>query len=198
VLFLAAIAVGLGGITLTPASPAQAATHIKYCFPIFKQVFHGWWIVQWTCINVPFAYNPSLVPDYAIGIVTNPELPVEIQQSYIGATATGLDLLGQAQQATDPRTAAALRARAQDSFLAGARHLGSANARLGQVGIAHVRELRLEPIPLPWLESAGTDIAEGLLNMQHALAGPTPDPWVRAGMAEFEAAYQQLATPPRG
>jgi hypothetical protein len=197
-LLVAAIAVGLGGIVLTPAGPAQAATHLTYCFPIWKKVFHGWWIKQWHCIDIPLEYNPSLVPDYAIGIVTNPELPVEIQQSYVAAAGTGLDLLGQASRATDPRAAAALRARAQDSFLAAARYLGDSHARLGQVGLAHVRDLRLEPVSLPWLEAAGVDLTDGLLYMQRALAGPFPDPLVRAGMAEFQAAYDQLAAPPRG
>jgi hypothetical protein len=197
-LLVAALAVGLGGVTLTPASPAQAATHVTYCFPIWKQVFNGWWIKQWHCFDIPLAYNPSLVPDYAVGIITEPELPVELQQSYVAATGTGLDLLGQASRATDPRTAAALRARAQDSFLAAARYLGAARAQLGQVGIAHVPDLRLEPMRLPWLVSAGVDLTDGLSYLQRALTEPAPNPWIERGMTEFQTAYDQLAAPPRG
>jgi hypothetical protein len=197
-LLLAALAVGLGGIVLTPASPAQAATHLTYCFPIWKKVFHGWWIKQWHCIDIPLQYNPSLVPDYAIGIVTEPELALEVQQSYVAATGAGLDLLGQAGRAPDPRTAAALRARAQDSFLAAARNLGDSRARLGQVGTAHVRDLKLEPMPLPWLESAGVDLTDGLLYLRRALTDPSPQPWIERGMTEFQTAYDQLAAPPRG
>ena len=195
-LAVAALAIGLGGIVLAPAGPAQAATHQTYCFPIWKQVFYGWWIKTWHCFEIPLEYNPSLVPNYAIGVITQPELPVEIQQQYVAATSTGLDLLGQARRARDPRTAAALRARAQESFLAAARYLSGSQAQLGQVGI--VRELTLDPVPLPWLESAGVDLTDGLSYLQRALTDPSPQPWLERGMAEFQVAYDQLAAPPSG
>lgn len=194
-LLLVALLACLGSVTVATPSPAQASSlHLTYCFPIYKQILGVWVIVEWHCIDIPVEYdpNPCCIYDYAIDFGVNPVLPEQIQRGYLEQVSTGISLLVQAAGA-DPRTAAALRARAQESFLAAARQLGGSRVALRQVGVADVKNNRLEPMPLPWLQAAGVDIADGLGLMQRALAEPAPLPWVKAAMVEFENAAAELA-----
>ena len=188
-LLMAALVASLGTVAVVAPSPAQAATSITYCFPVYKKV-HGWWIVDWICFEVPYAYepHPCCIWDYAIDFGVNPVLPEDFEIDYLEQVGAGVSLLAQASLA-DPRTAEGLRAKAREAFLGAARVLGQSRVDLRQVGIADVEKLQLEPARLPWLESAATDIADGLAFMQRGL--------VREGMAEFEAAAAQLTAEQR-
>jgi hypothetical protein len=195
-LLMAALVASVGTVTVAAPSPASAATSITYCFPIYKKLPGGGWYIDWVCVEIPYAYDPDpcCIYEYAIDLGINPVLTEDIERDYLDRVGNGLTLLAQAALA-DPRTAVVLRSRAQEAFLGAARQLGQARVDLQQVGIADMENRRLEPAPLPWLESAGGRIADGLSLMQRALAGPSPDPWIQAGMTAFEAAASQLAAP---
>ncbi|GAA4464069.1 hypothetical protein [Phytohabitans houttuyneae] len=197
-LLLAALVACLGSVTVAAPSPAQASsTSLTFCFPIYHHVWGGWYIVKWYCMDIPVEYdpNPCCLTDFAIDFAVNPALPEDLQHGYLEQTGRGISLLVQAAGA-DPRTAAALRAQAQESFLAAARVLGDAKVTLRQVGIADRQNNRVEPMPYPWLEAAGVDIADGLGLMQRALTERAPLPWIKEGMAEFEKAAAGLTAPP--
>ncbi|BCB76422.1 hypothetical protein Pflav_028320 [Phytohabitans flavus] len=194
-LLLVALVACLGSVTVAAPSPAQASSlHLTYCFPLYKQMPGGWYIIEWHCFDIPVEYdpNPCCLTDLAIDYGVNPVLPQDIQRGYLQQATTGISLLVQAAGA-DPRTAAVLRARAEESFLGAARQLGGSRVTLRQVGIPDIKNNRLEPMPLPWLQAAGVDIADGLGLMQRALVEPVPLPWKKAAMAEFENAAAQMA-----
>jgi hypothetical protein len=191
-LTLIALVLGLGTVTLgAAAAPAHAApgSSFEQCFPVVDPGTGQ--IVDWICVPIPV--DDSLCPpcpDFAIGFdhLVNPADPW-----YVEDLARGLGLLGEAAQA-DPRTAARLRAEAGTAFLASAERLGEGLVRLGVVGyVDHERQV-IEPVPEPWLVSAGTDLAAGLTLMQEALVNPDPQPWMVAAMARFDAAFLALAS----
>ncbi|WP_155370821.1 hypothetical protein [Catellatospora vulcania] len=197
-LLLAAMVAGLGVVTFVAPSPAQAATSITYCFEYPKKTPWGWiWVEH--CFEVPYAYepNPCCIWDYGIDLGIDKVLPEEIERGFLGHVANGLGLLGQARQA-DPRTAAVLRARAQDAFIAGAGLVRGAKVTVEQVGIADLDKHTFDPQPNPWLRSAAVDVADGVGLMQKALTDPSPNPWTQAAMAEFEKAAAQFAAPQLG
>lgn len=188
---LAMLVASLGGVAVTTATPAYAATSTTYCFPFFQDGV----LIGYYCIEVPFAYdpNPCLCPDFAIDILTNPALETDWQRGYLGEVGRGLGLLGQA--AANPREATRLRQQAQAAFVSAGRYLGGVSLSLRQVGIADVAELRLDPSPEPWLVAAGSDLVDGLQLIQLARASSAPAPLLARAMVEFEAAYQQLTAP---
>jgi hypothetical protein len=194
-LLLAAAIAALAAVTFVAPSPAHAATSIRYCFEIPKKTPFGWiWVKH--CFDVPLAYNPNpcCIYDYGIDFGVDPALPEEIEHGYLEDVAAGLGLLGQAR-ASDPRTASVLRARAQEEFLGAARVLRGAKVTVEQVGYSDIKNYAFEPMPLPWLESAAADVADGLALMQRALTDPLPHPSIEAGMKEFEQAAAQFAAP---
>jgi hypothetical protein len=197
-LFLAAALACLGAVTVVAPAPAQAATSIRYCFPLWIQVDEGVWIKKLICIDVPLAYNPDWFHDYGIDLRTDVVLPLDVQERYVNALADGLNLVGQAQRARDPLQAASLRSKAQQSFLTVASVLDGQTLALKQVGTVDLRNQRLDPSPNPWLERAATDITDGVANLQLAMSDPRPDPWLEAAMQEFEIAYDQLEMPVAG
>ncbi|GIG15174.1 hypothetical protein Cme02nite_35060 [Catellatospora methionotrophica] len=197
-LLLAAIVAAAGAVTFVAPSSAQAATSITYCFEYLKKTPWGWYWVQ-HCFEVPYAYdpNPCCIFDYGIDLGVNPVLPEEIEAGYLDHVAGGLALLGRAR-VSDARTAAVLRGQAQEAFLSAARLLRTSRVGVEQVGIADIDKQGFDPQPLPWLSRAATDVADGLSLMQQAVASPSPQPWIRSAMAEFENATTQLAAPQVG
>jgi hypothetical protein len=127
----------------------------------------------------------------------NPALPEEIEGGYLEDVAAGMGLLGQAR-VSDPRTAAVLRARAQEEFLGAARLLRTSKVWVEQVGYSDIKNEGFEPATLPWLFAAGTDVGNGIGLMQRSLTEPDPQPWHKLAMAEFEDAVAQFAAPKAG
>lgn len=187
-IFLAVLVAAVGGLAVAGTGPAYASTSVTYCFPIWQ---NGVMVLY--CIEVPYAIDPRpcLCPDYGIELVTNPVLRPDEQRRYLGELGEGLELLGQA--AANPRDAQRLRERALESFRAAGADLANVEVRLGQVGVADVKNARVTPSPQPWLVSAGADLVDGLQLMQLAALSPEPTPYLEQGLAEFAAALDQLA-----
>jgi hypothetical protein len=159
------------------------------CLPVFNSSGQ---IIGYDCR--PFPYPVEIdpcpgCPDWAISLehLVLPEDPY-----YVEGLNGGLGLLAEAAIA-EPREAAALRAAAQEEFLAAAGRLGDTRTWLGVVGTVDWEGNRINPDPQPWLEAAGVDLADGLNLMRQAITEPDPQPWLDAAMDEFEEAYLEIA-----
>lgn len=183
-----ALALGLGVATVAvPATPAQAShAYSTGCGPIYNSIGQlvGWVLCveyrKWDDVDPcycpwTFSFDPRVQP-------ADPRFMEDV----LG----GLTLLEQAYE--NPDQAEQLWSQAQSTFLSAAERFGPGQIRLGQVGIADLERNRIEPVPVPWLVAAGTDVGNGLTLMQQALREPDPEPWLAAGMAEFEEAYQEI------
>jgi hypothetical protein len=183
---LLAILLSLGTAGGT-AAPAQAApgSSFEQCFPVVDRDTGQ--IIDWICVPIPVEREICPCPEFAIGFehLTNPSDPW-----YGEELARGLGLLGQA--VVDPRGAPQYRESAQDAFLNAAQRLGDNRIALGDVGLVDRKHQRIEPVPEPWLESAGANLVSGVALMQQALGDPDPLPWLEAAMTSFDAAFEAL------
>lgn len=190
VLVLAAMLLGLVTATVAaPATPAMAGgPGIRICLPVYEEEK----LVGWECFwyDLPIEAEPcQWCPDWGLRFdhAVNPVNP-----RYGGSILDGLGFLQQA--AANPREAPRLRAAAEQSFVTAARQLGEAGTtlRLGEAGsIDWERETIGHDSP-PWLEAAGTDVGNGIHYTTRALSSADPGPLLRAAMAEFEEAYQEI------
>jgi hypothetical protein len=190
-LALLALILALGTAAAIPAAPAAAASGSSFeqCFPVFDP--KTGLIIDWICVPIAVETHPCpSCPDFAIGF---DHLVIPADPWYLEDLAGGLGLLGEAVHAPDPRTAARLRAEARDAFLSAAERLGGARISLAEVGFADFENQIIEPVPEPWLVSAGIDLAGGLTLAGEALVNPDPQPWIDAAMARFDAALHALA-----
>jgi len=192
-LLAALLVAGLGALVVGPASPAQAAPGGVICFPIFNG---NGQVINWVCFEIPVLIDPDpdpdpcLCPDWAIEILIDPVLPEDLRTRLFDRVGAGLELIGQAAAADNPRVAYRLREQARSAFMEAARLGGEgAGYRLGQVGVRG-RDAAFDPQPNPWLEAGGAHLARGLT----ALSGPDPSPWDEA-QQEFQLAYEILKGP---
>ena len=121
-------------------------------------------------------------------------LPGDEHPTWEGGLMEGLDLLSQASVARDERTAAALRARALDSFTGAARDLSGAALRPGPASAYDPSTGRDFPIDAPWLDAAQADIAAGMDALQHSFDEPAPLPWRQLAARWFDKAFTEIAT----
>jgi hypothetical protein len=189
VLVLLALILGAGtAVTGAAPGPATAAGGgILVCLPVLDD--NGNIVDEechWLTLAVVDLCPPC--PDWAITLdpLVNPA-----DRWYVEDLGAGLALLDQAAGA-GPREAAVLRAAAQDAFLAAAGRLGGTAVRPGVVGTVDWEHRVIEPDPEAWLVAAATDLAGGLNKLAEAVANPEPTPWLRAGMAQLQEAYQEI------
>jgi hypothetical protein len=127
--------------------------------------------------------------DHQATVVLDPDQELAFQSGVMG----GLYDLSQAKVATDPRTQAAWRARAQSEFTGAAKALGKATARVGVVGYYDPDKGAKIALYRSWLSATDQDIADGLTLFQRAIMDPEPAPWFQAGMAQFDQAYAEIS-----
>jgi len=179
----------LGGVIATPAQAGPPQREGYLAITAYGDKFPGWfWIDEMEgIIGCPkclhwFDFHKSQ------------ELRVEQEAAVIGGVIAGLDLLGQARAATSPRIRAALRADALGQFISAAHELGGASLRAGPVGYYDPdRDATVETGSL-WLAAADQDLVDGITLLQHSFEGPTPDPWIAAAVAQFDEAFEEIAT----
>jgi hypothetical protein len=179
---------GLSVASVGATAPASAQTtsgSFEHCFPVFDQDGN---IIDVICVPIPV--EKEICPFCPIAIELD-ALVLPADPYYVEDLAQGLVILGDALSA-DPRQAPLLREQAQTLFLSAAERLGEGAVQVGQVGqYDHERQV-IEPVPEPWLVSAGVDLAGGLRLMLEAVTNPDPTPWIDAGMARFDAALDAL------
>jgi hypothetical protein len=180
----------LAAFVAIPATPA-AASGGQLCLPLHNA---NGQIVDWVCIPIEVAVCPPPCGPWAIDLRGDIVLPVELEISYLDALSNGLQLVGAAAGERDPAVVNRLLGQAEEQFLTSARILGDTRVEPGDMGLADLRANVVRPDPDPWLIAAGTDVGNGIWQMQAALAGPTPNPWTEASMSSFLSAYQHLAT----
>lgn len=127
-----------------------------------------------------------------VSIIEEHELPVDVQQQFLGNTLNGFSALSAAQTTTDPIAAGQLRGEAQNDFAVAVGPLGGAPVRLGQVGFLDPTTLTFEPVPQPWLQNAGVDVVRGLTLTQGALVTGS-GAMLDAAWASFIQAYELVA-----
>lgn len=189
-LALLALVLAMAMAAVGPAAPAAATpgSSFELCFPVHDAGTGQ--IVDWICVPIPVETHPCpSCPDFAVGF---DHLVLPADPWYVEDLAAGLGRLGEAAYA-DPRTAARLRAEARDAFLSSAERLGDTRVSLAEVGFVDMENQVIEPVPEPWLVSAGIDLAGGLTLARQALGNPDPQPWIDAAMARFDAAFASLA-----
>jgi len=182
----------LAALVAVPATPAHATPSGMLCFPIHDDKGD---IVEWHCIEIPVVICPPPCGPWAIELYEDIVLPRDVEIDYLDQLGGGLELVGAATFERDPAVAERLLDRAEDLFVASAAVLRGAKVQVGDVGFADLagNQIRSDP-SLDWLEVAGTDVGNGIWDMQAALIEPRPDPWLEAGMEEFGSAYQHLAS----
>jgi hypothetical protein len=174
-----------------PATPA-AASGGQVCLPVFNA---NGVIIDWMCFPIEVAICPPPCGPWVIDLKENIVLPVEQEISYLDALSNGLQLVGAVAGERDPAVVDRLLNQAEEQFLTSARILGDTRVELGEVGFAEVRSGQVVPDPsLGWLEAAGTDVGNGIWQMQAALANPDPTPWVEVGMSSFISAHQHIVS----
>lgn len=205
---LAVLAATVAAVTLATGAPAQAATSVRYCFPIHDRTGA---IIEFHCIDVPYAYDPRpcRCGDFAIDIVGDPGLAVEAQHRYLDHVERGVVFLRQAAWADDPVVADRLRDDALAAFRSAGESIGTVGLRLGPVGLPDFPRRRIDPQPNPWvpnqpasdpqpdpwLESTAYHLVAGLRLVQQARSASDPSGLLAEAMTEFEAGGQGLATP---
>ena len=121
-------------------------------------------------------------------------IPQDDHPTWQGGLMEGLDQLSQASVAPDERTAAALRARALDSFTGAARGLSGAALRPGPASAYDPSTGRDFPIDAPWLDAAQADIAAGMDALQQSFEDPLPFPSKQLAARLFDKAFTEIAT----
>ena len=173
----------VGGLAV--ASPAQAApVKEHYSISVYgsNNLDYWYWIDQLEgIIGCPkCSYLFKLQPE------ENPH--------WQGGLMEGLNQLSEASVARDERTAAALRARALDSFTGAARGLDGATLRPGLASAFDPDTGREFRIDAPWLDAAQADIAAGMDALQHSFDEPAPLPWRQLAARKFDKAFTEIAT----
>jgi len=170
----ATLALGVAAVAVVAAPPAaHAALYTVECFPIYDQHGH---VIDVICVKVPLAVDRRICCDYWIDFEDGLVDPAD-QRRYLTDLVSGLDLLIRGQ-----RDAAGL------AFLSSARGLGASTVRFDDCGLVGGGGTQ----PIPWLAAAGVNLADGLALMQRVAGDPSPDPWFRAAMVEFDKALAGL------
>jgi hypothetical protein len=190
------------GVTFL-AAPTAAHADVPPCDGILIPLMAPDGTVHWYCMPLYVEIDPDprpepcYCPDFAIQVIIDHVLPAEVERGFVDGLGEGFSLLGQANDARDARTAAALRGRAQDAFFGAIRPLGNVGVRLGSVGSVDPRTGAFEgdPSPDPWMERTGASLVGGTNMMIRAFCDPHDDPWwwLKAGMKSFEDAYAGIA-----
>jgi len=196
---LVTVALAAGVTFLAAPSPAHA--DVPPCDGILIPLMAPNGTIHWYCMPLYVEIDPDprpepcFCPDFAIQVIVDRVLPVEVERGFVDGLGQGLGLLGQAADAPDARTAAALRGRAQDAFLAAIRPLGDTGVRLGSVGSVDPRTGAFDPSPDPWMERVGSNMVGGTNLTIKGFCDPHDDPWwwFRAGMESFDEAYAGIA-----
>jgi hypothetical protein len=180
----------LGGLAI--AAPAQAGPPQRegyLAITAYGDKFPGWfWIDEMEgIIGCPQCLH-------WFDFYKSQELRVEQEAVFTGGVIAGLDLLGQARAATNPRLQEALRAEALGQFSAAARELGSTTLRAGPVGYYDPDRDATVATGSSWLAAANQDVVDGITLLQRSFEGPTPDPWIVAAVAQFDEAFEEIAT----
>lgn len=184
---LMAVAIGLFGAAVA-AAPAQANTGGMLCFPVYQ----GNQIIDWECVPIDIVACEPPCGLWSFDPHEDIVLPQEIEIEYLSELGQGMSLVSQAAMARNPEVARRLLNDAQQAFLSSARTLRDTRITGVDVGIPDLRRNTVLPSKDDWLIAAGTDVGNGIQQMQRALRDPEPDPWIQAGMAAFTSSYQHL------
>ncbi len=110
------------------------------------------------------------------------------------ALFAGLQDLGYAAASTDPAVQTRYRNAALSAFSTAATLTGRGGLRTGQVGYFDAGRGVTVAQNLPWLAAAAQDIVDGVGIVAESPTLPLPPPRAAAAMAQFDEAYQELAT----
>jgi hypothetical protein len=175
----------VGGLAI--ATPAQAGGPAKEHYALWQQFgpsYEYWyWIDEIEgIIGCPKCF-------YLLQFVEPEENP-----HWQGGLMEGLNQLSEASVAADEGTAAALQARALESFTEAARGLDGATLLPGVASAFDPDSGREFAIDAPWLDAAQADIAEGMAARQRSLDDPQPEPWKQYAARKFNEAFTELST----
>lgn len=181
----------LAALVAVPAAPAHAGTGGVVCFPVHNGDGR---IVDWRCVEIPVLMCEAPCGPLAIDYLENIVLPREVEVGYLDTLGQGLRLVGAAALERNPAVAQRLLDQATGQFLTSARILGDTRVELSAVGFADQRSNRVVADPsLGWLDAAGTDVGNGIGQLQRAVSDPSPNPWIQAGLRSYQSAYQHIA-----
>jgi hypothetical protein len=186
---VAAVAALLGGVLAPGAAQADPPGSEGYAF-VDKTGFGSFDYVD---INgVPVLICPKCY--WWLDITHGKVLPQDLEARFKAAVLAGVQNLGRAHTARDPRQAQRYADAALANFSTAAGILGEDAPALGQVGYFDAERGVTVPRAEEWLAAAGQDLVDGLGLLQQVAGDPSPDPWiVGAATAQFEEAYQELS-----
>jgi hypothetical protein len=188
-----ALAVALVPV-VAPATPAQARSSSRICQPIYHRKAN---FVEWICINLTLDWRKALpecrCPDRIFDLGRRWTLPVEDRRLVLTHLANGLTLTEQAIRIGAGDRADELRREALGEFVASAEGLRDQPLEVSGLAAADVAEGQFYRIDAPWLEAAGSHVAEGLDLTRAALDSPDPDALLERAMALFEQSFAHLA-----
>jgi hypothetical protein len=184
---LMAVAMGLFGAAVA-AAPAQAGSGGELCFPVYD----GDQIIGWECVPIDIVACEPPCGLWSMDPHEDIVLPQEIEIEYLNQLGQGMSLVSQAAMERNPDVAKRLLDQAEQAFLSSARTLGDTRISGVDVGLPDLRKNTVLPSKDEWLIAAGTDVGNGIQQMQQALRDPRPEPWIDAGMASFTSGYEHL------
>jgi hypothetical protein len=183
------------GATSASVTPHGGGFSVTICFPVFVNP-PG--ITVWQCHTIQIPQEKVAPPGggcppcgEATDFTYDPE-EFKNQQVLVDDLAQGYGLLGQAAVSTQ-KDAAALHAKAVDSFIAAARALGTTTPGVRQVGYVDPAGATFNPSPVPWRQQIGADQQKALTNLQAYLAKGNAKNLTTA-TAALDDSYQTLAT----
>lgn len=173
---LAAVLLALAGTVAVPAAPAAAVPPTeRFCIETHSPDRLGG---ERFCFDIPVVVYPEeCCEEIDLRLVVEIAEPAD-RQRFVEEIGAGVELLVQAQVEDEPR----LRPAAVDRFAEAVHGLGGPNVRFDNEG----------PQPDPWLEAAGTSLADGLNLTWESTAGPGPEPWLEQALAAFDRAIYAL------
>ncbi len=178
-------------LVAVPATPVYANSGTMVCFPVYDGEGN---LIDFHCFEIPVLYCEPPCSPFTIDFSEDIVLPVEMEFTYLDQLGRGLQLVGAATLERNAASARRLMDQARAQFLASAATMGRARVTSIEVGVADLRANRVLPNPgLAWLDAAGTDVGNGIVQMKAALGDPSPDPWVQAGLGFYQSAYRHLA-----
>lgn len=196
---LLAVALAVAAVFTVPAPANAAGQYVQICFPVGTgpggvPLFQCHWIMIPELSPKP-PWPPeclSCAPQFDFW---KDQIDPRVQQRFADLLGQGFGLLAESHLAKDPKLAAELRREATDVLLSAAKTLGDYPIDLQRAGWVDLKTGKeyFEPVPEPWLESTGVELAAGTAILQRALGDPTPQPNIDEALKHFDEAFRNLA-----
>ncbi|SDK60356.1 hypothetical protein SAMN05216298_0746 [Glycomyces sambucus] len=195
----AAVLTAAAGLMLVPAAPAQAGfSRIVECTDHVNPVTGtivldcNWYEIEAIGPHWPPGGCPECAVYFDFWKFDIDPVPHEDFNELLGK---GLQTLAKAHLTKDEKLADQLREQAAGLFLEAAKAVEKYPIELYRTGLWDRKggKYLQDPTPLPWVQTAGEELAAGIALLQADLWDPQPDPPNDAAMQHFDKAYEHLA-----